>query len=186
MFSGVRRNAISKFASGFLETFGRNHELLSRHVNELHDILQPNHTIVSVSDWVHQRQRILCSAGVPMSVDGAPLEMAICRYVGEGGLPIWFDNAELDPIFRRHPAVVEGGVRAYIGAPLIDGQGNHFGSICCRQMTPRAWSNHDQITILKMSDKLSDVMIEICDKEPWAFTTSGRAPVEVSNPPVFG
>lgn len=183
MFSMTRRSAISEFASGFLETFGRNHEALQCLVDELHQALHPTHTILSVSDWVHQRQRIFSSAGVPDGVDGAPLEMAICRYVGEGGLPICFDNAERDPVFSRHPAVVEGGVRSYIGAPLLDGQGNHFGSICCRQMSPRAWSNHDQTIILGMSDRLSDVILEICVQKPWAFKVFDCVPAEVTRPP---
>lgn len=169
MHSSRERTAISEFASGFLESYGRNHEALQGLVDGLHKALNPTHTILSVSDWRQQKQLILASAGVPEGIDGAPLEMAICRFVGEGGLPIWFNDAETDVVFSRHPAVVEGGLRAYIGAPILDSQGDHFGCICCRQITARVWSDVEQNTILEASENLSEVMIGLCDQKPWSL-----------------
>jgi GAF domain-containing protein len=49
-------------------------------------------------------------------------------------------------VFKNHPAVRDGTLVAYLGIPLIDGNGNAIGTLCVFDTKPRLWgTGHVQV-----------------------------------------
>jgi GAF domain-containing protein len=69
-----------------------------------------------------------------------PIDMSVCQYIIANGQPIILEDAKVDPVFKNHPAVRSGAVAAYLGAPLIDPDGNAIGTLCVFDIKPRLWS----------------------------------------------
>ena len=56
------------------------------------------------------------------------------------------EDARTHPIFKNHPAVLDGSVVAYLGIPLMDHDHNAVGTLCVFDSRPRLWSTgHVQI-----------------------------------------
>ena len=77
----------------------------------------------------------------------APLEMSVCKYTVASREPLVVDDARAHPLLADHPAVLGGGVLAYAGIPLIDGNGHVAGTLCTWDSRPRHWSS-GQVQIL--------------------------------------
>ena len=74
------------------------------------------------------------------------LERSMCQYAVAKGTPLLIEDARVDPIYKNHPAVVDGSVVAYLGIPLIDGEKNAIGTLCVFDDVPRLWTTgHVQI-----------------------------------------
>lgn len=75
-----------------------------------------------------------------------PLERSVCQYAVADGAPLILEDARLDPTFKKHPAVQDGTVVAYLGIPLIDQAGNAIGTLCVYDTKPRLWgTGHVQV-----------------------------------------
>jgi len=75
-----------------------------------------------------------------------PLANSICQYTVANAEPLVLTDARLDPILKHHPAVRDGSVVAYLGIPLIDGNGYAVGTLCVSDTKPRVWTTgHVQI-----------------------------------------
>lgn len=75
-----------------------------------------------------------------------PLNRSVCQYAVANGTSLILEDARLDPVFKNHPAVRDGTVVAYLGIPLIDGDGNAIGTLCVFDHRPRMWSSgHVQV-----------------------------------------
>ncbi|MFG2309437.1 GAF domain-containing protein [Streptomyces sp. NPDC048566] len=59
------------------------------------------------------------------------------------------------PRFAGNALVGEFGVRAYLGAPLIDGSGIALGAICVEDVVPRPWGRPGLDTIKAMAAELA-------------------------------
>lgn len=70
----------------------------------------------------------------------------MCQYALAKGTPLVIEDARVHPIFKNHPAVVDGSVVAYLGIPLVDEEKNAIGTLCVFDDTPRLWTTgHVQI-----------------------------------------
>ncbi len=69
-----------------------------------------------------------------------PLERSISQYAVANGTPLILEDARLDPVFKNHPAVLDGSVVAYLGMPLADHDGNAVATLCVFDDKPRLWS----------------------------------------------
>lgn len=75
-----------------------------------------------------------------------PLDRSVCQYALAKGTPLVIEDARVHPIFKNHPAVVDGSVVAYLGIPLVDEEKNAIGTLCVFDDTPRLWTTgHVQI-----------------------------------------
>lgn len=75
-----------------------------------------------------------------------PLERSVCQYAVANGAPLVLEDMRVDPVFKSHPAVVDGTVVAYLGIPLIDQDENAIGTLCVFDVKPRQWgSGHLQV-----------------------------------------
>lgn len=68
-----------------------------------------------------------------------PLSQSVCQYAVANGTALVLDDARLDPVFRNHPAVLDGTVVAYLGIPLMDNAQNAIGTLCVYDTEPRQW-----------------------------------------------
>ena len=74
------------------------------------------------------------------------LERSVCQYAVANGAPLILEDARFDPIFKNHPAVLDGTVVAYLGIPLIDRTAIAIGTLCVFDDKPRLWSTgHVQV-----------------------------------------
>jgi len=75
-----------------------------------------------------------------------PLDRSVCQYALAKGTPLIIEDARIHPIFKNHPAVVDGTVVAYLGIPLVDDEHNAIGTLCVFDQEPRLWTTgHVQI-----------------------------------------
>ncbi|WP_251076455.1 GAF domain-containing protein [Streptomyces sp. NBC_01525] len=58
------------------------------------------------------------------------------------------------PRFAGNPVVDESGIRAYLGAPLIDRTGLALGTVCVVDLEPRRWGREGLETIKKAATDL--------------------------------
>jgi PAS domain S-box-containing protein len=86
-----------------------------------------------------------------------PVELGFCQYALAKGEPLVITNFA-DHELGRHPAVVEFGIQAYLGIPLIDRNGFGLGTFCIFDARPRAFTE-DQIGIMR--DLAASVVTEI-------------------------
>jgi GAF domain-containing protein len=68
-----------------------------------------------------------------------PLERSVCQYTVANGGALIIEDARIHPIFKNHPAVVDGTVVAYLGIPLSDHHDNAIGTLCVFDDKPRLW-----------------------------------------------
>ncbi|MGE2715000.1 GAF domain-containing protein [Mycolicibacterium litorale] len=94
------------------------------------------------------RQFFKSSVGMGTSEEErqTPLDRSVCQYAVANGAALLLEDARTDPVFRNHPAVLDGTVVAYLGIPLIDHADNAVGTLCVFDDKPRLWgTGHVQI-----------------------------------------
>lgn len=122
-------------------------EVYDRITRAAAEALNVPHALVSLVDV--DRQFFKSSAGRgELTATGrqTTLERSVCQYAVATGAPLVLEDARTDPVFKNHPAVLDGTVVAYLGIPLRDDQGNAIGTLCVFDERPRLWSTgHVQI-----------------------------------------
>ncbi|MBT0770401.1 GAF domain-containing protein [Kineosporia sp. J2-2] len=69
-----------------------------------------------------------------------PLTHSFCQHVVTSGEPFVVANANDDPLVARNHAIMELGVIAYAGVPLI-ADGVVVGALCAIDHKPRLWTD---------------------------------------------
>ena len=87
-----------------------------------------------------------------------PLSHSFCQHVVASRAPLVVDDAREHPTLRQNGAVLDIGVIAYLGVPLITPDGHVFGSLCAIDGRPRAWTEGEVET---MRDLAESVMTEV-------------------------
>ena len=82
----------------------------------------------------------------------------ICSTVINSPNPVVIRDARAQPQFRDLALVLELGVVAYLGIPLITNDGHALGSLCAVDQQPRSWSAEEVETL---RDLAASVMAEI-------------------------
>lgn len=104
------------------------------------DALDAPHASVSLIDV--DRQFFKSAAGMAAQTAEerqTPLSQSVCQYAVANGTALVIDDARSDPVFRLHPAVLDGTVVAYLGIPLMDKAENAIGTLCVFDTKPRQW-----------------------------------------------
>jgi signal transduction histidine kinase len=76
-----------------------------------------------------------------------PVDASLCQHVVATQAPLAIADARLDPLVRDSQATVEGGVVAYIAAPVFAPDGQPLGSVCVVDFAPREWTAEELATI---------------------------------------
>lgn len=75
-----------------------------------------------------------------------PLDRSVCQYAVANEMPLILEDARVDPVFKNHPAVLDGSVVAYLGIPLFDHAHHAIGTLCVFDTKPRIWgTGHIQV-----------------------------------------
>ncbi|WP_009630333.1 GAF domain-containing sensor histidine kinase [Synechocystis sp. PCC 7509] len=72
-----------------------------------------------------------------------PKEESFCNYVVERHQVLVINDTLLSPEFTQKMLVQQYGIRAYLGVPLIDTQGNCLGAIAIMEQLPRTFTAKD-------------------------------------------
>lgn len=83
-----------------------------------------------------------------------PLSHSFCQYVVATRGPLIVNDAASDPLVRDNRAVVELGVRAYLGVPLREADGEVLGALCAVDSSSRDWTNGDLRALTDIADAL--------------------------------
>ncbi|WP_162003118.1 PAS domain-containing protein [Microvirga tunisiensis] len=71
-------------------------------------------------------------------------DLAFCNHTIIGEDLVVVPDARLDNRFRHHPAVSDGSIRFYAGAPLVLSPGLVLGSLCVADITPRQLTSRQE------------------------------------------
>ncbi len=88
------------------------------------------------------------------------LDHGFCPHVVARRKALVLDDVYAYPRFAGNPVVDEIGVRAYLGAPLIDDDGTVIGTVCAVDPSPHSgpeeagWGKHGLETIKKVADEV--------------------------------
>lgn len=85
-----------------------------------------------------------------------PLHYGFCPHVVANHSPLALHDVLAYPRFKGNPVVDELGVRAYIGAPLLDDTNTVIGTVCALDLQPReeyTWKDRRQ-DIQQLADAL--------------------------------
>ena len=96
------------------------------------------------------RQFFASSHGLPeplRSTRQTPLEYSLCQHVVEEGAPVIVSDALRDVRVSRNRAVLEFGVRAYVGMPIFSLTHRTLGALSVLDYVPRDWT-HDKLALL--------------------------------------
>ncbi|MBA3852933.1 MAG: hypothetical protein C0503_00880 [Gemmatimonas sp.] len=72
-----------------------------------------------------------------------PLDYSFCQHVVAQAAPLVVTNARQHPLVHDNLGLLEDGVMAYAGMPLIDSGGQALGSFCAFDTKPHEWSERD-------------------------------------------
>jgi GAF domain-containing protein len=86
-------------------------------------------------------------SAVPFS-RSAPLGTGYCPHVIARRKALPLDDVFAYPRFAGNDVVDKMGVRAYLGAPLIDRTGTALGTVCVVDSEPRTWG-HEGVHVIK-------------------------------------
>ncbi len=87
--------------------------------------------------WAQQRQ--------------TPLSHSVCQYVVASARPLVISDTRVEVGLRDNLAVPDLAVIAYLGVPLVDGEGDVLGSLCAIDHTPRAWSEDEVAAMVDLA-----------------------------------
>lgn len=118
------------------ETFDRLTRLAARLTGAPVSLL----SVVSVHDQVFKSVYAPSSGSFRANV-AAPLENSLCRYAVALGEPLIVEDAPAHRLVGSDLAVTRQGVQAYLGMPLITGDGHVLGTLCVLDFHPRPWTS---------------------------------------------
>jgi GAF domain-containing protein len=100
----------------------------------------------------HDRQFLKSAVGVPEGTSELPLSGSLCRYAIEAGEPLVVDDARvLRGAVGDISSIDAFGVVAYLGVPLVLGDGMAVGTLCAIDSAPRTWSAQDTSTLVELT-----------------------------------
>ncbi len=96
---------------------------------------------------VTDAQAVVGGAGLAAVGTRGPVDDSLCTVTVRDRAPLVVTDARSDPRVATLPPVTTGVVGAYLGVPLVTGDGETVGALCAFDPEPRAWSEAD-ITLL--------------------------------------
>lgn len=120
-----------------------------------------NAPVALVSGVDRDRQYFKSCLGLPepwASSRQSPLSHSFCQHAVARREPLVVSDAREVPELMGNRAIQEMGAIAYLGIPLIPGDGHAVGTLCVIDHQPRVWTS-DQVDLLK--DLAASVVTEI-------------------------
>jgi signal transduction histidine kinase len=108
--------------------------------------------LVSLVD--DERQFFKSCVGLPQpyaTTRQTDLEHSFCKHVVQTGQPLVISDARQDPLVKDNLAIRDIGVVAYLGIPIVSGEGQVLGSFCAIDSVPKVWSPDDIETLKQLT-----------------------------------
>ncbi|MCD5315518.1 GAF domain-containing protein [Kineosporia babensis] len=83
-----------------------------------------------------------------------PLTHSFCQHVVTSGAPFVVTNAHDDPLVAKNLAIMDLGVIAYAGVPLLS-DGRVVGALCAIDHKPRVWTDEQVAELSVLSAEVS-------------------------------
>jgi formate hydrogenlyase transcriptional activator len=100
--------------------------------------------LVTLVDRDRQFFKSECGLGEPLaSWRSNPLTYSFCKFTVGLREPFVVADARQDPRLAHYPTVVELGVIAYAGVPLMTSEGHALGTFCVVDTQPHDWTEED-------------------------------------------
>jgi two-component system, LuxR family, sensor kinase FixL len=113
------------------------------------------------------RQIFLSAYGLPepfRSQRESGIQFSICQHAVASGRPLIVADAHADAVLRLNAAVIQLGVTAYAGMPLITWDGHAVGTLCVIDMVARDWTDDHLVALSHLADIAMDqIVVEIGD-----------------------
>jgi GAF domain-containing protein len=119
-----------------------------------------------------ERQVFAAQTGLPEELarpGSTGLEYSICQHAVSRGRPLIVGDAPSHSLLRDHPAVVDLGVVAYAGIPLVMASGYAVGTLCAVDLVPRDWSDDHLAQLALLADFVTDQFELQCLEREAAF-----------------
>jgi PAS domain S-box-containing protein len=87
-----------------------------------------------------------------------PLSHSVCKHVVASGKPLVIEDARSHPLIRDNRAVLDLGVAAYLGIPLVVEDRLVLGAFCAINPAPKGWTEEN---LAVLTDLASAAMTEI-------------------------
>ena len=100
-----------------------------------------------------------------------PISYSICKFIIRDPRPLVIPDTKVHPLLMDHPSVVEMGIRAYLGIPLIREGGLAFGSLSFVDFEPRAWTKDE----ISAAQRLSGCVMKLIETALMRFRHECRA-----------
>ncbi|MCW2777493.1 MAG: Serine phosphatase RsbU, regulator of sigma subunit [Frankiales bacterium] len=108
---------------------------------------------------------------------GTPLEDSLCTVTARSLAPLEVVDALEDPRVSALPPVTDGGVRAYLGVPLVGSAGVVLGALCVYDERPREWGDR---AVRVLSELAHSVVAELELRALAVEAESGAARLELA------
>ena len=136
--------------------------------------------LVSLVDGDRQFFKSQCGLSEPLaSARQTPLTHSFCKHAVGSREPLIVTDARRDPLLGQSPAVLEDGVIAYAGIPLITSEGHALGTFCVVDRRPHQWTE-EEIGILRVlaASTMSEIELRRVADELRASTVTLQSLVE--------
>jgi len=117
--------------------------------------------LVTLVDRDRQFFKSDCGLGEPLANwRSNPLTYSFCKFTVGLQEPFVISDARQDPRVARWPTVIDLGVIAYAGVPLMNADGHALGTFCVVDTEPHAWTEED-VSVLRVMAKCTMAEIEL-------------------------
>ena len=106
-----------------------------------------------VTDERQFTKALVADRGAAAGCRDEDVSSPLCRYVVASGTPLVVSDAATDP-----RGFADSGVRAYLGAPVVDPDGHVLGSLCVYELEAREWSPADLTIVSRLAEAASAVL----------------------------
>ena len=98
--------------------------------------------------------------------DELDLQTTICREVLSGRTAIVIDDVDTDPAYRDHRTPLQYGFKSYISVPIVDRNGDVFGTLCGIDPEPRRMSGPETLGMFALFADLIAAQLDT-ERELW-------------------
>ncbi len=109
-------------------------------------------TFLSLVDVYRDYYVSHCGFGEPLASDRELSGRTFCHYALGVEHSLVINDTLADAEYRQVPTVETLGVRAYLGVPLRDDEGNALGSFCAIDFQPREWTESDVDVLTELAE----------------------------------
>ncbi|CAD7816294.1 Signal transduction histidine-protein kinase BarA [Chryseobacterium aquaeductus] len=96
---------------------------------------------------------------VGMSLDFVDRKNTVCQYTIESGNVVVIPDTLSDERSSSNPLIKDGGIRFYVGVPLIDDEGFALGTLCVIDYKPKVISDNQIATLKKIGAVVTNHLI---------------------------